>query len=251
MEQKNRLVIAMLITVVIVVAMFTSFGRGLFSNDTPKITLPDVSGITSSDNSHASQSDEFLTVSVTPETVQNVIATLTRSGSYYREVSTESFWTGGSSVSTIQTWVDNGWSLILQTMPSGVIRHDLVGAEEAYFWYGSSSSYQTQPSDQLSADLAQRMPTYETVLALDTALITAAGYELREGIACIYVEVEDEELGYLNRYWVNIQSGLLISAETESDGILIYRMTAYPPIQTPCPADISFALPDGTVLHTM
>ena len=53
----------------------------------------------------------------------------------------------------------------------------------------------------------------------------------------------------IQRFWVSVDSGLLVSAEAEENGQLVYRMTAYTPPQTPCPADGRFALPDGTVLH--
>ena len=53
------------------------------------------------------------------------------------------------------------------------------------------------------------------------------------------------------RYWVSTDTGLLVSAEREQSGQLVYRMTAYTQVQTPCPATASFALPDGTQLHTV
>ena len=43
--------------------------------------------------------------------------------------------------------------------------------------------------------------------------------------------------------------GLLVSAETEEDNRLVYRMTAYSPVQTPCPSSAEFSLPDGEILH--
>ena len=47
-----------------------------------------------------------------------------------------------------------------------------------------------------------------------------------------------------------VDSGLLVSAETTLDGTLTYRMTAYT-MERPAPAGTAFALPDGTVLHTV
>ena len=40
----------------------------------------------------------------------------------------------------------------------------------------------------------QRIPTYEDVLKLETDSITAAGYEEKNGEACVYVEVSVPEL---------------------------------------------------------
>ena len=95
------------------------------------------------------------------------------------------------------------------------------------------------------------MPTYETVLALNSDSITDAGYKDRGGLPCVYVEAQGRERGYILRYWVNIQSGLLVSAETEVNGQLVYCMTAYTAIQSPCPSTAQFSLPDGTVMHTI
>ena len=72
-------------------------------------------------------------MAVTPETVQSVVATLSRPDSYYRELTVETLWSGGSYSSTVQYWEDSGWSHIRQTLASGAVRHDLVGAETAYY----------------------------------------------------------------------------------------------------------------------
>ena len=89
-----------------------------------------------------------------------------------------------------------------------------------------------------------------TVLELDAASITGTGYELKGTFPSVFVEVQGED-GALERYWISTDNGLLVAAEREVDGTLVYRMTAYGQIQTPCPATASFALPDGQVLHTL
>ena len=53
------------------------------------------------------------------------------------------------------------------------------------------------------------------------------------------------------QYWVSVDSGLLVSAETLEEGTVVYRMTAYAPVQSPCPTDAQFQLPDGTRMHTV
>ena len=254
MDSKNRLLIAVAVIVVIVGAMFTSFGRSLFLLNTPSVELPDTSSQPgdSSSQGGSSSSGQLQTVEVTPETVQNVIATLTRTDSYYRELTVETFWTEGSSSTPVQVWVDGSWSHSRQVLPSGVVRHDLTDGETQtlYYWYEGSQRYETSPADDLSADLSQRLPTYETVLALDPERITDAGYELRGSFPCVWVEVQLED-GLREQYWVSVDNGLLISAEMVRDEQLVYRMTAYSPVQSPCPSDASFQLPDGTVLHTL
>ena len=102
-----------------------------------------------------------------------------------------------------------------------------------------------------SAGLAQHIPTYETVLDADPEQITGTGYDdSRGGIPCIYVEVSAPGGERVDRYWISVESGLLISSETLEGEELLYRMTAYSPIQS-CPSGTTFQLPDGTVLHSI
>ena len=44
---------------------------------------------------------------------------------------------------------------------------------------------------------------------------------------------------------------MVTDKEMEEEEQLVYRMTAYSPVQSPCPADTRFSLPDGEVLHTV
>lgn len=53
MDQKNRLIIAIAVTLLIVAAMFTSFGRSLFSMRTEHIQLPEPGASSSSQEGEA------------------------------------------------------------------------------------------------------------------------------------------------------------------------------------------------------
>jgi hypothetical protein len=149
-------------------------------------------------------------------------------------------------VNGVQIWSDGGWNHSFRELPNGAGRHDLVGDGTAYYWYNGSSRYLSTPADDRSDDLTQRLPTYETVLELSPDTITAAGYELKNDIPCIYVESTDADT--VLRYWVGVDSGLLVSAEMLRADEVIYRMTSSS-IQSPCPAGAIFRLPDGTILH--
>lgn len=247
MEQKNRLIIVAAIILLMGVAMFASFGRSLFALNTPQVVLPSSSA--GPWDSSGPSGENYQKVEVTTQTVTGVVATLARPSSYYRDLTVETFWSDGSSISQVQVWTDGGWSHSCQTLPSGAVRHDLTGEEDLYYWYDGSQQYKRTPSDERSSDLAQHIPTYETVLELDPQEITAAGYEIRGDLPCIFVEVQRSRSRQLQRFWISVDNGLLVSAESEEDGALIYRMTAYAPVQSPCPGDASFALPDGEVLH--
>ncbi|MBQ8801745.1 MAG: hypothetical protein IJZ52_05630 [Clostridium sp.] len=252
MEQKNRLVFTIAVILLIFSALLVSFGRILFQLDTPEVALPSVDLSQSGDgpgNQHDPAGAEQ-TVSVTPQTVQSVIATLARTDSYYRELTIEQFWPGGSSTSTVQTWVDQQLCHSYQRLPNGAGRHDFIAGDTLYYWYDGSSLFESAPADEYSADLAQRLPTYETVLELDSAAITDAGYELKNALPCIYVEAAGEDDSSLSRYWVSVDSGLLVCAELSREGEVFYRVTAADTMQSPCPVSAPFQLPDGTAPDT-
>lgn len=251
MEQKKRLAIVVAIVALMAVAICASFGRVLFAANTPEVILPSASAGLGDLSAAGGPEQDYQRIEVTTQTVTGVVATLARPASYYRELIVETFWAGGSSTSQVQVWADGGWSHTIQTLPSGVVRHDLIGGDAAYYWYDGSQQYQSTPADEKSSDLAQHIPTYETVLELEPSEITAAGYELRGDLPCILVQVQTSGSKQLQRFWVSVDNGLLVSAESEEDGQLVYRMTAYAPVQSPCPTDGSFALPDGEVLHTL
>lgn len=250
MEQKNRLLIVVAIVALMVAAFIASFGRAIFAAKTPDVILPSPSADSSDVSSPGGQEQTYQRVEVTTQTVTGVIATLARPTSYYRELTVETFWTGGSSAAQVQVWTDDGWSHSVQTLPSGVVRHDLTGGDTLYYWYEGDTQYATAPADEKSSDLAQHIPTYETVLDLEPDEIVSAGYEPRGELPCILVEVRRSGSGLLQRFWVSVISGLLVSAESEQDGELVYRMTAYTPVQSPCPAGASFTLPGGEILHS-
>lgn len=248
MDQKGRSRIAVLVSVIIVLAVFASFGYTIFSSQPPSVTLPSLPVDSSAATSTPPADNQLLRVEVTLDTVQAVVASLSREGSYYRQLSADTFWSGGSSTVTAQAWVDGGYTYVRSVLPGGQVRYTLTDGGTLYYWYEGDEDFRTAPAGSLSADLSQSIPTYEDVLSLPQQSISGAGYGRREEQSCIYVETAVDELGYLERYWVSVDNGLLIAAETVKGSSLVYSMSATT-LQTPCPAGTSFALPDGTILH--
>ena len=249
LEEKSRTKFAILIALILVAAVIYSFTFNLFG-ETPSVGLAD-RGDSSNVSGEGSlfPGDTAILVEVTPKTVQSVVATLSRYRSYSRTIQVE-YLSGGTLTGSlsVSAAVDNGWTRVDLTMPSGT-EHTVIGGGACYRWYDNSSDYAVLTAGEGSDDLSQRLPTYETVLQLEPESITAAGYESRGGVTCIYVETEDAALGYHDRYWVSVESGLLVSAETLKNGEAVYRMTAYEVESPLADAGDSFVLPDGTVLH--
>lgn len=62
----------------------------------------------------------------------------------------------------------------------------------------------------------------------------------------------EDALGYVEKYWVSVDSGLLVCAEQWKGEELTYRMTSYAVSTDRTLFGLTeFALPDGTVLHTV
>ncbi len=253
LERKKRNILVVLIAIVIVVAMLSSFGLALFAPDTSKIVLPTPLASEPPEDGPGGGADGLVRVEVTPQTVQNVIRTLARPESYYREVTIEDIWGEGEEergVTSAQVWADYGWTYTRSAWPGGTVRCSLVGEGTFWLWYEGSRAVLSGPADAYSADLeGQRIPTYEDVLDLPVDAIAATGYEEQGGLSCICVETAADELGYRQRYWISVDSGLLVCSETLEGEQTVYRMSSYA-VERPVPAGTQFALPDGTVLHT-
>lgn len=250
MDPNKRTRIAMFVTIVVVFAVFGCFGYSLYSHQTPSVTLPSLQPDSSTENPTASSADPLLRIEITTDTVQAAIASLERTGSYYRQLNVETYWNGGSSATLVQTWVDDGFTYVRFSSPSGQIRYTLTSGDTVYYWYDGDTTWLTAPANSLSSDLAQRIPTYEDVLNLPMDKISAADYRTHNDHRCIYVETCVDDLGYLERYWISVESGLLIAAESLKNDVLVYSMRVNSSLQTPCPTDVLFSLPDGTALHS-
>lgn len=211
------------------------------------ITLPSMQE-TSDEVSGELTGNEMLTlVEVTPETVQTAVATLRRPDEYRRTVVVERFWKGGSGSTQSVVTACGGWTRVDRVMPNGQVRHTVTDGEVSHIWYDQEASVYTVPSGGISADLEQIIPTYEDVLGLDVESIVAADYRVEAGRQCIYVETAENSDGYVRRFWVDLNSGLLAMAETLQHGETVYRMGA---MQEEAVTDrnLHFTLPDGTTV---
>lgn len=247
MEEKKRTALAVIIICVVLAAVLYSFFRNVFPS-APAVVLADPDATASLEPD--SQASDGVSVNVTPQTVQRLVASLERYESYSRTVTVEYFSTGQpAGTAFAQVWADGGWFRTDLTLSSGLVEHSVVGDGRLWLWYGGEERVYSGPAEDITSDLMQRLPTYETVLALDKDSITAAGYESWGGQPCVYVEARTPALGYLERYWISENSGLLMAAEMEKDGELIYAMSSQEVVSPLDRAGDIFVLPDGTVLH--
>ncbi|MCL2408979.1 MAG: hypothetical protein FWC96_05110 [Oscillospiraceae bacterium] len=175
--------------------------------------------------------DSLIHVEVTPETVQAVIGeTLSRPETYIRYITIESFWAGGGwAVTDIRTSVTAGAMSLMARLPDGVERRIITTQNSLYIWYGDESSFYTGPlaGGDRAVDEWRMLPTYEDVLLLPPADIIYAGFTELNGELCIYVVYRSPLFGFIRRYYISIELGLVIGAEEfDETGARVYRMTA-------------------------
>lgn len=202
------------------------------SVDTPAVILPSPA-VESDAASDSSDESENRVIAVTPETVQTAVGMLARAGSYSRMIIAETFWTGGSAVRSINVAV-SGERARLTVSDSHGVKNLLISGDELWIWYPDSDKVYNGPAGSSAADEYQSLLTYEDILQLDPDSITDAGYMDYNGDNCIYAEYTDGELGYVSRFWVSVNTGLLMGSETLDGEELVYRMSSsVPDISTP------------------
>lgn len=256
MDQNKRTFLVVAIAITIIAGVLSGFGLPFFFHH-PEIKLPtldETNQTAGNDGVSLEGNEDFTMVNITPETVQEVIATLQRQKQYYREVKVEHYWGNDedreSSIYTSLIWNDGDYSKIAVMDSRGSLKNCIMSNGRAYVWYGSDKTWFESAEKEDDVDLIPNIPTYEEVLALDGKAIQRAGYVTKLGSNCIFVEANRKEFGYIERFWVSVDTGLLVASETvkEDSGVLIYSMTEK--LITNLKSDEgTFMLPNGTVLH--
>ncbi len=223
---------------------FLSLRLGWFDRETAPVRLPETTAtLPAGEDSPGAGS--LVSVSVTPETVQAVVATLARPDSYSRQLRVESRWQGGSRAWLVDTW-QKGTSSRIRLRPEdgeGPEKNILSRDGELFIWYEDPAEAFRRKTDELSSDDAlQMIPTYEDVLVLEPERIIAAGYVLHGGVWRIMAAAREEPSGYVTVYYISIETGLLEAAERRDGETVVYSMTAQPS-DLAAPEDAVFALP--------
>ena len=233
---------AVLIVLVVLILLSNSLRRS------SHIVLPDTTQPVADSSGQTVGGEEATTpITVTPETVQSAIESLRRPERYRRTVTVERLWDGGSGISEVIVSTSGGWTRSDVTQSGQQTRHSLTNGETTYIWYGSQTAVYRCAAGDITADQEQEIPTYEDVLSLPVNQIETADYRAVSGVNCIYVETGEDENGYVLRYWVSVDTGLLALAEWLKNGETIYRCGS-PSLDAAGPSTEDFTLPDGTVL---
>ena len=233
-----------LIAAIISVMLLFSFS----GHDDSRVRLPAVPAAT--DTPSDAPSDALNSVKVTTDTVQAVIASLSRPESYRRSVVVEIVWDGGRAVYNISVAVQ-GAATAIRIVPSvGLEKRVIVANGELYIWNLGDKSYYKGVAGAAgdayrTADEMQMLLSYEDILSLDKEDILEAGYVFHGEEYCVYAQCRTPRLGYTRNYYVPVGLGLVTYAEDlDQNGNLVYSMTAGECVTGE--TDLSlFTLPDG------
>ena len=241
----SRAATGFVVLVVLVIALMLS--NTLRSS--PRIVLPEETEAPGQTEENPSLGGDALTVvAVTPETVQAAIKTLNRPETYRRSIKVQQFWKGGDGIVEATVTVSGAWTRVDRTLSEDRVRHTVTDGETTYIWYNSEREVYTTPAGSITADIEQTIPTYEDILALPVEKIADANYQVIFDVNCICVETTENEEGYMLRYWVSMDNGLLMAAEKLQAGETVYRMWQTDEDLAPTIGQ-EVTLPDGTVLH--
>ena len=218
------------------------------SSDRPVITLPDESLPTAPPEGGEVEAGMFLQVDA--GNVADVVATLTRPASYHQTLTLLTAWTDESAARTAEVWVSGGVTRADITDDAGT-KSILTDGQTAYVWYaGEETAAQFSLGESLTADSLTGIPTYEAILTADADAIVQAGFvrlDEKGGRSCIFAQLEAD--GYVDRYWIDVSTGLLCRATTSRSQTLIYQLREQQ-CETLLATDEAFAtafcLPDGT-----
>lgn len=232
------------VLILLVVAILLSNGLRRSS----RIVLPDtIRQAGDSSDQNGGEDGGVTLITVTPETVQSAVESLHRPAAYRRSITEERLWSGGSGTTQVIVSVSGGWTRTDSAPKGRQIRHSITDGKTTYIWYGSQTEVYQCSAGDISADQEQGIPTYEDVLDLPVNQIEKADYRALSGVNCIYVETGEDENGFVLRYWVSVDTGLLAAAEWLKYGETIYRMGS-PALDSAGPVTQDFTLPDGTIL---
>lgn len=243
--ESKRSTAAITVTSILLLFVFLFLLYNSLSHTPPQINLPPENGSgTAAPSVSDAAAENAVRVEVNTESVQRVIATLSRPDAYLRTVTLTTYWSGGSGKVTVNTFVNGDSARFDAHLPDGQVRHTLRTKAQTYIWYNNESAVHTMQTGAFSEDDDLWIPTYEDLLRVDPALLQDAGYGTHNDIDCIYASTRQDAQGYEQTYWIGVESGLLIAAERTQNGSAVYRMEASD-MTVGIPSDDKFTLPDG------
>lgn len=207
---------------------------------------PDLPSLPNNPTENAGALD-YSKVDITKDNVQDIVSAMVRPTEYYVETKSESFYDNTSSVSLRRRWVRDGLSRIdILSAGGNVTMSTIYTDKNVYFWTPGSYRALEMSRGNFSANDEQLLMDYTTLIKLPTENIRTAALSRVNGEQCIYAEAVNVH-GYIEKYWISTQSGLLLLGQTFKGETLIYTIRLIE-LDLTRPDDIEFTLPDKKLI---
>lgn len=180
--------------------------------------------------------------------IKRLIAAMHRPEQYHLAASTTIYYSGGQSTTAAESYVSGGRSRSVIYDAGGAVRRHLLRSGEAlYIWRAGASDYYTGRVGSFTDDDLIYIPTYERILELAEEDILSADFSLYNEVYCIVVEAMDGRSGCRNLYYISVEDGLLVGAQSFEGETLVYALSAEI-LDFPQQEGDLFVLPDGTAV---
>ena len=180
-------------------------------------------------------------IEITPDNVQQVIASLSRPDAYSCAVSNTLYWQNGNAVLQCRRYVREGADRIEQLDSSGTVSAvTLFYDGRLYAWSAGATTYYSGQAGAFSPTEQAMLPTYETVCTLPPEQILDAALTEFAGQPMIRVSAMQD--GLTAEYVISTVTGLLYSASFSRDGVRI-RSIQTSVLSLDPPHDTYFTLP--------
>lgn len=252
----SKSVLAVSIALVFVLLLVISaFVFGNPASERIEISLPDTqSGIQDAENTNDLQENDLL--QITPDNAVSALKSLDKPRYYHQIYSVSVGRNTAVSEHTVELWV-NDTAIRAQITDDRQTKSVLSDGNSAWIWYSSNEiPRKVRLSSGIIMEDILGLPTFDYLYSLESAKITDSEYLVLEGeqsqTPCIFISAQEYE-GALIRYWIDLETGLLRSADCMEDNTQVYRVSQllFDRLASGDEAfNQRFTLPDGTSIIT-
>lgn len=247
--RKNGL-LAVLGVVIIAGLLFAAFSMNQSDQRQESIVLPSTTPVETQPQPETPEEEENTFAQVTKDNVRTVLErTIQRPDAYHQSYTVTVGADEAQAAHTVELWV-NGTLLHAEVSDEARTKTLLTDGQTAYFWYNDSTDYLTLTLDDgVDPWALLGIPNYDYLAVLASSTITDADFLVLEDpqVQSIYVCCQNDEV-VTNRYWVNLENGLLYMADVleESRQVYAIRQAFYEALALEDEAFSNrFILPDG------
>ncbi len=255
-RRRRRNIVPVVFTVIVLAAAAVLIAWFFLSStggdDDATLSLPPDSLEPSSESPEVSPSASptpMIVVEVTRDNVKTVVASLERANAYSCAWEIELIYSTGSAKAERKVWVRDGYTCV-ERYPFGggnLEQTMIIGSGRVVIWSPNGQVYSGVQA-AFTGESETRIPSIAKFLEMDEDDIVDASYVvLDETIPCAYIETGESDSDYREFWWVALDSGLLVKAESTEKESLIYRAIMRD-LLLERPDDARFTLPDGTVV---